>query len=359
LIHEFSGVNDSVFDPVAAGPTVVGTTSPENEVEITAIACHPDGQYIACGKDDGAVTLYSTQDGTEIRVLYNHAQRIAINFLVFSPSSNLIASADASSRCMVYRLVRSDNAWTAEGPLLDARVQDYSISQILFDPTNKRLLVSTIASDIIYDIEHGLRQYSALQERRSWKWIAHPCDSEKLVHLTVSAAHVHTWDDITDAGFCAEIKFDTDMSEETFLKDVTVCSDGRKLSVEFAKGNNQQSASRVLLIPSSSFEVPFAHVIKPLALFNRVSAEMEHIIGSVGRKLLFLDRRMWVCSLDLETFKGEYLRHFFIPQDWLSINRNLILRVTSKGDFVFIKKHEVAVIKHGMENKEIVNIGTI
>jgi hypothetical protein len=337
----------------------VGIASPEGEVEITAIVCHPDGQYIVCGKDDGTVTLYSTQDGTEIRVLYCHAQRIAVNFLVFGTSSNLIASADASSRCMVCRLERSDNAWTAEGPLLDVRVQDYSISQILLEPANKRLLVSTIASDIVYDIEHGLRQYSALQERSSWKWIAHPRDAEKLVHLTASAAHVHTWDDVTDAGICAEIKFDTDMSEEMYLKDVAVCSDGCKLSVEFAKGNNQQSASQVLLIPSSSFDVPFAHVIKPLVLFNKVSAEMEHIIGSIGRTLLFLDRRMWVCSLDLEKFNGEYFRHFFIPEDWLSINRNLILRVTSKGDFVFIKKHEVAVIKNGMEHKEIVNIGTI
>lgn len=259
---------------------------------------------------------------------------------------------------MVWRVVRRDNAWSAEGPLLDVRVLDYSISQILLDSANKRLLVSTIASDTIYDIENGLLKSSALQERSSWKWIGHPRDPTKLVHLTASSAHVHTWDDFSETHICAEIKLVTDMSDEVYLKDVAVCSDGCKLSVEFAKGNSEQSASEVLIIPSSSLEEPFTNVIKPLVLFNKISAEIEHIIGSLGNTLLFLDRRMWLCSLDLEKFKGEYFRHFFIPDDWLSVNRTLILKVTVKGDFVFVKKHEVAVIKNGLENKEPVSIGT-
>jgi len=357
-MREISCENDSVPDTVSAGPMIVSIASLENEVEITAIACHPDGQCIACGKDDGTVTLYSAEEGTEIRVLYNHAQGIAINFLVFSTSADLIVSADASSRCMVWRFARSDNIWSAEGPVLDVRVQDYSISQVLLDHTDKRLLLSTIASDIIYDIEIGLRQSSSRQERSFWKWIAHPSEPKKLVHLTASRAHVHTWDDISETHFCAEMRFDSHLTEDMHLKDVLVYSDACKASIEFAKGN-QQSTSQVLIIPISSFEEPFANTIEPIALFNKASAQIEHIIGSLGRTLLFLDRRMWVCSLDLEKFKGEYFRHFFIPEDWLSVNRNLILKVTAKGDFVFAKKHEVAIIKNGLENKEIVSIGTI
>jgi len=259
---------------------------------------------------------------------------------------------------MVWRVVRSDNAWFAEGPLLDVRVLDYSISQILLDSTNKRLLVSTIASDTVYDIENGLRKSSALHQRRSWKWIGHPHDPKKLVHLTTSSAHVHTWDDLSETYSCTEITLTTDMSYDMFLKDVAVCSDGCKLSVEFAKGNREQSTSQVLIFPSSSFEEPFTNVLEPLPLFNKVSAEIEHIIGNMERTLLFLDRRMWVCSLDLEKFKGEYFRHFFIPEDWLSVNRTLTIKITAKGDFIFVKKHEVAVIKNGLENRETVSIGT-
>jgi len=259
---------------------------------------------------------------------------------------------------MVWRVVRSGDAWSAEGPSLDVRILDYSISQILLDSTDKRLLVSTIASDAIYDIKNGLRKSSTLQERNSWKWIGNPRDPTKLVYLTASSAHVYTWDDLSETHFCAEINLADNMSDDMYLKDVAVCSDGCKLSVEFAKGNSRQSTSQVLIIPSSSFEEPFANVIKPLALFKKVSAEIEHIIGSLGSTLLFLDRWMWLCSFDLENFKGEYFRHFFIPDDWLSVNRTLILKVTVKGDFVFVKKYEVAVIKNGLENKEPVSIGT-
>ncbi len=143
-----------------------------------------------------------------------------------------------------------------------------------------------------------------------------------------------------------------------FVKHVATCSDGCKLSIEFAKPNNQQSTSNVLILPVTAFEEPLQIRIGTLPLFSMISSKIEHVIGTLGRRLLFLDRRMWVCSLDLERFSGEYYRHFLIPEDWLSVNRNLILNVTAKGDFVFVKKDEIAVIKQGLENREAVNIGT-
>jgi WD40 repeat protein len=354
LIREFSGDSDSVSTSLK----IVGIASLENEVDITALACHPSGDCVACGKENGAVTLYTTQSGIESHVLYRHAEGIAINFLIFGNNSELIVSADASSRCMVWRVVRRENVWSAEGPLLDVRVQDYSINHILFDSANRRLLLSTIVSDTVYDIGTGLHKFSAFQERKSWKWIDHPRDSKKLIHLTASTARIHAWDDVSESHTCATMNLASDMSNDMYLKDVAVCSDGCNLSIVFAKGDDQKSTSQVLIVPVSLFEEPLPDTIKSLALFDKVAAEIEHIIGSLGKTLLFLDRRLWVCSLDLEKFKGEYYRHFFIPEDWLSINRKLILRVTSKGDLVFVKKHEVAIVKNGLENKETITVGT-
>jgi len=155
------------------------------------------------------------------------------------------------------------------------------------------------------------------------------------------------------------MKLSSDMNTDMSVKDVIVCSDGCKISVEFSKPHNQQSTSQVLILSASSFEEPFADTIESLPQFLKISLNIEHLIGSLGRKLLFLDRQMWVCTLDLETFKGEYYRHCFIPDEWLSVTWNLMFKANTKGDLVFVKKNEIAVIKQALDNKESVNIGTI
>lgn len=55
-------------------------------------------------------------------------------------------------------------------------------------------------------------------------------------------------------------------------------------------------------------------------------------------------------------FQRGILPPFFIPEDWLSVNRGLILKVTSKSDLVFVKRDEIAVIKQGLAYKEVVSV---
>ena len=61
---------------------------------------------------------------------------------------------------------------------------------------------------------------------------------------------------------------------------------------------------------------------------------------------------MWVCSLDLEAFNGQNYQHCFIPDEWVSTNSNLTLKVNRRGDLVFVKKNEIAVIKRALDYKE-------
>ncbi|TVY14338.1 Vegetative incompatibility protein HET-E-1 [Lachnellula arida] len=355
LVHQNSRENDSVSDTVPQDPTIVGIASLENLTDITALACHYSGDYVFCGKDNGTVALYSAATGTEIQVLYNHVLGTEINYLACQKNSDLIVSADASSRFMVWRIIKKDHLM-AEGPLLDARIQDYSISQIILNPTNNRILVSTKVSDTVYDIESGQHKSSTFPERESWKWVDHPRDPTKLIHITAKSAHVHSWDDLPEPTFKVNLKLDADVHTGMLVKDVAACSDGCKLSIEFTKANSLQSASNVLILGTESFEEPFGSIIQSLPPFAEITSKIEHIIGSLGRKLLFLDQKMWVCSLDLENFNGECYRHFFIPEDWLSVNRGMILKVTSKSDLVFVKRDEIAVIKQGLAYKEVVSV---
>ena len=354
LVYADTGETNSVSDTITTEPTVVGFTDVVDRANITTIICHPGAEYVICGKEDGAVALYSTVTGNEVRVLYEHAHGIAIKHLEHGRRLDILVSADASSRLMVWRIKKSDAAWAVEGPLLDARIPEYPISQLLLDSNNNRLLVSTVVSDTIYDIDGGVHSVRMFEERASWKWVNHPRDPGKLIHIAATVAHLHTWNELSESHSSADIRLGSDMSIAMSVKDVAACSDGCKFSVEYSKPYSQQSTSHVLILSTFSFEEPFPNVVEPLPLFSKISPNIEHLIGCCGRNLLFLDRRMWVCSLDLEAFKGEYYQHCFVPNEWLSANWRLTLKVTSRGDLVFVKGNEIAIIKRALDNKEAV-----
>jgi hypothetical protein len=56
--------------------------------------------------------------------------------------------------------------------------------------------------------------------------------------------------------------------------------------------------------------------------------------------------------------KPEYTQYlkcrspFFHPRDWLNAIVDLMIEVISNGDIIFVKRHEVAVIKRGLETSE-------
>ena len=47
------------------------------------------------------------------------------------------------------------------------------------------------------------------------------------------------------------------------------------------------------------------------------------------------------------------LSALFYTHEWLNANWNLRLEVTSKGDLVFVRKREIALLKRARDNREI------
>ena len=51
-------------------------------------------------------------------------------------------------------------------------------------------------------------------------------------------------------------------------------------------------------------------------------------------------------------------RHFFLPNDWLSTNDQVLIRCTPAKEIVFMKEDEVAVIRRGLDCVEVVPFNT-
>lgn len=115
--------------------------------------------------------------------------------------------------------------------------------------------------------------------------------------------------------------------------------------------------STVVLLDSSALAAAQDRSLIPLGPACR---DVLHVVGAFNTRLVFLDKDLCICSVERlsrrvrrdERFQEEkglrYVKHFFIPSDWYSQSRDLETRVTGKGDAVFVRAEEVAVVKHGL-----------
>jgi hypothetical protein len=97
-------------------------------------------------------------------------------------------------------------------------------------------------------------------------------------------------------------------------------------------------------------------VIKSPLLVSLTSCVAQVIGFRETGKLIFLDTHSWVCSSDLEdpgTGSVSYVRHFFVPYDWLSGTWDVICAIL-KRNVLFARNDDVVIVKGGLEHVEMV-----
>ena len=120
------------------------------------------------------------------------------------------------------------------------------------------------------------------------------------------------------------------------VKCIKSCSNRGALAVEFSERHGRYSTRRLIIWKPSELE-PDAESIYPLDRFETLQDKVEHVVGAGGTKCYYLDRSFRTCHVDLVMFNGGYYRHFFLHEEWPSLDWKMLFHVTSKGIFlVFI-----------------------
>jgi hypothetical protein len=130
--------------------------------------------------------------------------------------------------------------------------------------------------------------------------------------------------------------------------------------IEIRKAMGKRTSSLLDVWQSAEFEVNI-RVATSTGRFEKLGPRIEYMIDVLGTVLYFLDVDLWVCSVDLRTFSAtqQVKRHFFIPSEWRNSTGRLLIRLTSKRDFVFAKHDEFVVVKRGLEFSEIMEISEV
>lgn len=342
-------------DPNAMIAKSVTMVEEEMRAEITAMVCHPDGEVVFCGKEDGSVGAYLTQDGQEICVLYKHCANVTITSVAWGQRKGILASVDESSRVIIRGILKAQSGWSATEVLVDKRCTG-SIDGLLFSPENDRLLVSGKIFDEMWTIQGqkvGSRIYVYQKHRRA---ASHPNQSTNFISIETDVARIFKWADFNELTDPDGVRLNR-FSKPIVRNSVTSTYEGKTILTELSKIKGDHSLTRLECWEISDIQRN-AESITPLPGFEMLGPTIEHVIAMDGSSLFFLDIDFWVCSLDLTTFAmiPETKRHFFIPTDWFCSSREMLFQFTSMKEFVIAKRRELLIIKGGAQHFETTSL---
>ena len=324
-------------------------------VSISALACHENGKAIFCGKSDGAIYFYHTNSGSEAEKLISHASNVPIVSLYFDNQSSILVSVDSSSRVMLHKLIRQKDVWRASAPSFDNRV-GVAIDQVLSNKGATQVLISASGKDILYSIAEGSTPTftsTEIIENRPHRWMNHPSDPDQLVFMSNETIHLYQWKTLRKITDLEGISPEDKMLSSLSIRFMISCGQGHHLAATFSEASASRYRPRKLLLWETSECFRRHEPTKVLPLYRILNDQVRYVIGAYRQRLVFLDSNGWICSADVGSPNTDQCtRHFFIPADWLSTGDNLMIDVTCNGDIIFVKRHEIAVIKRGLDTSE-------
>ena len=355
LVRQDGDEENSDTMSISTAPQEVSMDSLDDIVLITSIVCHPNGEVFFCGKEDGSVYLYETKSGRQSHKLFNHARGVSILSLFFDAQSNTLSSMDNASRVKVHRLKQGVKGWEATDTLFDHRAGS-AVRQVLTDRGAKHLLVCTGKSDTLWRISSEEKstviETVSLDEQTPSRWVTHPLNEDHLILISDNIAHLYEWHSLQRLTCDEGILLEGSILPELAIHSITPCFDNTTIATTFGDDLRPQSKSRLLLWKAADF-VFDSKTAAPIPKYHSLADQVKTLIGYDGQRLVFLRGDNWISSAETESANDDqYDRHFFLPADWLSTNIKLMIRVTQRGDILFVKRDEVAVIKHGLDNIE-------
>ncbi|KAL9133197.1 MAG: hypothetical protein Q9175_005628 [Cornicularia normoerica] len=359
LVRRVAQGDDSSIDlseRVIDGPQITTTQALVEDLAITAMTAHHEGEHVFCGREDGSVAAISIDSGSVAQPLFSHGKNVAVISLEWHTRADILAIVDRSGCCTVRKVLRA-----VPGPFeslepITQRKFSCAVHQTLLSNEGERLLVSTAEADSIMrlDDESVLNHAIANGSRSFWRWMNHPMDSGKLMCIVDGEVNIYDWQTFTNLSETESIKIDTDIDPVGPQITTAVSSaQGHNICLAFFGLKAGGLAPMLRVWPSKLF-LPGNHLAKATAIWDALAREVKCIIGVYKSLLLFLADSGWVCSLDMDETRAikYYTKHFYVPQNWHTSIQDMSTSVSKKGVVIIAVKNEVAIFHNGLDLEE-------
>ena len=366
-----SSNHDSSHDSSVQSDPVISQKD-SNLNQITALVKDTNDQFYCCGRDDGSVWIHDAILGNKIRKVYAHSNYVSILALEWSASSKYMVSGDDAGRVICKRLEAKEVGKWGVFPVFDIRLKD-PIYQLLFDPSESLLLISTELSDIVWSIRGKTKKEIAKKEwpATGRRWVTHPSDPTQLLWIDPLATHIYAWESLERVVAGPPVPGEAVVSPRSqeparpqphhldssnspgVVRNISVARSGRHLIVEVVP--NKASARALIpidleihLLSLRAASSP-SHALPSRGFLPILADNMARLLGFHQNRVLFLDKRFWVCSWDLGDAETRSLKkHFPLPSSWVSPMAAALLTCNAHGTVFCPRQGDVAIVRNGI-----------
>ena len=349
-------ISDENSDTVSIStmPHEVKLDDSEDIPMVTAL-CYPGaGDLFFAGKDDGSISSYDASNGSFLQNLFQHAGNVSIVLMHFEQAGNILSTVDSSSRVTANRIFPKYPSCEVTDTMIDYRT-GVAVDQLLANEGNSRLLVCSSTEDKLWSVTNDGAQVIKIKpwkDRRLYAWKHHPTNPTQLILIIDNVLQIYDWHALERLTGDEGILLEGSMLPELAIKYIMSCFKGKIIATAFVETLSPRSKSRVLIWNTADFE-PGSIRAASIPRYQPLAYQVECLVGGYKDRLVFLHSSGWICSADSSSFDlTRYVRHFFIPADWLSSNSDLLINLTAGGTILFAKGNEVAVISKGLDMNE-------
>jgi WD40 repeat protein len=337
-----------------------------NSSIIRCAVAHQTRPAVFIGNYNGDVLAYETTNAEKsnpMSPLYSHNGAVVKCLAVHG---DVIASADVNGRVQVWQLDTSRPNMIQAGKLKRRVRVSAAICQILFDQTGNYLLVSTMDSDHVYDVEDGTLVGSLPfneNERSIWKWTILPNSKHNQQFTLIHNHELIYYLAKTFPTKCGGARVELDYKIANGLVETGIDfallhpqSMSLILDVRQQLGYVTKNSLFVFKLPEISSETSTV-ALQPSKTLN---SDFTHFLGisQADQRLVYLNRNNWVSSTNLTSIsQTDNARHFFVPNEYMANGNNILPIKTTDDRFVFCLYDKLAVVKNGLLFKELMASG--
>ena len=279
--------------------------------KITSICAHPVKPAVFATNSSGQIMLYDVGTGKLQSVLYEHLGGVYVTEVVVG-SNGVISWRDILSVVQVWQLEAATPAGFREKMLLLQISLPSTIRQMLFDKPQAFLLLSTIESAYVYNLQSSscvgtLDLRSSNAQSMKWSTMTSPLGKEEFSVVLGNKIMTYSITAFPNPAVQQVLHLEQSSigtSEETIER---VVYDAES-SIDLLKTRRlfdieSQPALSLFHVPASSDsdvgDDADERVVRPFA--SRLSSQSAHSIdickADDGRRVLFLDKETWVASM--------------------------------------------------------------
>ena len=371
-IEEDVSVSDA-----ATVPAIQGHDEFKAQQGITAMVCRSTVSAVLVGKYNGAVVAYATRTGKEDAVLYVHPKDAFVTTIA-SSTHDILASGDVNGNVQVWQMTRNPARSLRTSSLLLMTSAGKAIQQILISPTGDLILISTAVSNSIFAIRSGAfigHLSKSCTNESIWKWVETADARSDLLLISGDSVLKYRWDDMLNTSNSRVLTLPSELQQdlgESSIKTAVLDTWSQNLVIDIQR-DRREAVGKELLIFSVGTVSPPSSTIASATIPIVPSPNMAHVdlckcikyfLGLSGNLLLFIDNASWLSSVDLKVGTvagagGEYTRHFFVPNEFVSRETGILPIITPEKDVVFAVEGELAIVRNGLKFKNVAKLGEV